>query len=191
MIDYINIISKFSSIYRFSGSFLFKNESVPDHSVEMALLCINFSKLVPESDKKEMCYRCIIHDLEESITSDVPRPLKYSSNKLKELIDDTAKNLLSKYCSEELVTEVFNSKSMDNINGFLVHLADRIQCYLKIKREVEQFGNKSLLTDLNNLSYLPNDLINEITDINLMTENSKSRLINYIEKLFYKINFTN
>lgn len=182
MID-IKVIENFASVHRFSGSFLFQSETVPDHSVEMALLCINFSELVPESDKKDLCYRCVIHDLEESITSDIPRPLKHACPELKELIDNTAYKLLTVAGDEDLVNKVKHAKSFDNINGFLVHIADRIQCFLKMRREVELYGNNSLKCDFeafkSNIFYL----LQEVDNYEGMTNSSKENLKSYLNKL--------
>lgn len=182
MID-IKVIENFVSVHRFSGSFLFQSETVPDHSVEMALLCINFSELVPESDKKDLCYRCVIHDLEESLSSDVPRPLKWACPELKELIDNTAYKLLESSSDEELVSEVKTAKSFDNVNGFLVHIADRVQCFLKMRREVELYGNNSLKCDFeafkSNIFYL----LQEVGRYEFMAKSSKENLKSYLNKL--------
>lgn len=179
------IIDKISDIHRFSGNFLFKQESLPDHEVEMALLCINFSYLAPESDKKEMCYRCLVHDLEESITSDIPRPIKHRSQELKDLIDKTAYEMFSEYASQELTEEVVHAKDFDNINGFLVHIADRVQCFMKMAREVEHFGNQSLRVDFLEFKTdnLP-ELTEEIKSYAGLSDQSKNQLIAYIKEIF-------
>lgn len=177
------LIENFSSVHRFSGSFLFQPESVPDHSVQMALICINFSELVPESSKSEMCYRCVIHDFEETITSDIVRPIKHHNEQIKVLIDRAGYELLAEGSSKDFADSVFNAKNIDDVNGFLVHLADKIQCFLKMSHEVETLGNRSLKHDFENFKNNIFYLFEEITESQVMTQESKDRLSKYIHKL--------
>lgn len=177
------VLNKISSIHRFNGTYLFQPETLPDHCTEMALLCINFSKLVDESDVKDMCYRCMVHDLEESISSDVPRTLKHQSEELKELVDKTAYELLAKECSEEILNDVKNAKNKTNVNGFLVHIADRIQCFMKMSREVENYGNRVLKSDFEFFKSCIHELFSEIKQSETMSEASKKNLIEYIQKI--------
>lgn len=177
------LIGTFSSIKRFSGTFLFQDENVPTHSVEMALLCINFSELVPESDKKEMAYRCVIHDFEETITSDIPRPIKHKNPDIKRLIDEAGFEMLVEKSNKEFAEEVFSAKDTNDINGFLVHIADRFQCFLKMSREVDNYGNHELRHDLEvfrrNIIYLTD----EVKEFSLISEESRKRLSKYLNDL--------
>lgn len=188
MID-INLIQSFASIGRFSGSFLFCPENVPTHSIEMALLCINFSELAPEADKKDMVYRCVVHDFEESITSDIVRTIKHRNPKIKEEIDRVGYELLSENSSKEFADEVFNAKDISDINGFLVHIADRLQCFLKMSREVELFGNRSLKSDLETFKYSVYGLKKEVLDYEHLTKESRNRLSDYINDLITNLKF--
>jgi 5'-deoxynucleotidase YfbR-like HD superfamily hydrolase len=185
----LNLIQSFASIGRFSGSFLFCPENVPTHSVEMALLCINFSELAPESDKKEMVYRCVIHDFEESITSDIVRTIKHRNPKIKEEIDKVGFDLLKENSSEEFAKEVFTAKDVSDVNGFLVHIADRLQCFLKMSREVELFGNRSLKSDLETFKYSVYDLKKEVLGYEYLTIESRNRISDYINDLITNLKF--
>lgn len=178
-----DLILKFSAVQRFSGSFVFQSESVPDHSVQMALLCCNFSELVEESDKFEMCYRCLIHDFEETITSDIVRPIKHHSPEIKKLIDKAGFDLLSENSSPEFAREVFDAKNSNNINGFLVEIADKIQCFLKMRMEVEILGNKTLKRDFENFKLSVHYYLDLINNCDLMSDNSKINLAEYINNL--------
>jgi len=182
-----NLISRFSSITRFSGSFLFQQETVPDHCSEMALLCINFSELVPESNVRDMCYRCVIHDLEEVLTTDITRHIKYHDPKIKELIDKAGFEMLSDETSSEFAYQVFHAKDHDTIEGFLVYLADRIQCFLKMTREVEEYGNRQLKRDLEVFKSNIYLLFNEIDGYDKIADQSKKNLKDYLNILITTI----
>lgn len=182
MIDQ-SLIDNFPSVGRFSGSTLLQAESVPDHSVQMALLCINFSELCPESDRRDMCYRCIIHDFEESITSDVVRPLKHYNEEVKTAIDNAGKHLLKEATDEEFCEEVFSAKDIENVNGFLVHIADKLQCFMKIRREVELLGNRTLKRDFEVFKSTVYQLVSEVANYQNISKDSRDKLSIYINNL--------
>lgn len=179
------IIRSIENIDRFSGSHLSITENIMSHSGEMALLCINFSYLVKESDVKEMCYRCIIHDLEESVACDVPRPLKHYSKDTKLAIDYAANQLLSEEVDSELMTEIINAKDTNNVNGLLVHMADRIQCLLKMSREVHLYGNRSLARDLEKFKSEIHRMIDNDLNTEILSEESIKNLSNYMKELVF------
>jgi 5'-deoxynucleotidase YfbR-like HD superfamily hydrolase len=153
----------------------------------MSLLCINFAELVSAADKKELCYRCSIHDLEESVATDIPRPIKYHSSKTKEVLDEAAFELLKPEVDEDLFNDINHAKDKDDLNGFLVSLADRVQCYMKMIREVEVYGNKSLANDLESFKVSIVDTIKTIDDQDKITPYEKKALKSYICQIL-KIN---
>jgi len=178
-----NIISKVAATKRFSGTHLLQEESIADHSVEMALLCINFSELVPESDVKEMCYRCLIHDLEETLTTDVPRTIKYHDPEIKRLIDKAGHEMLTEETDIEFANSASNAKDPEDVNGYLVAIADRIQCFIKMRREVEIYGNKTLKSDFEEFKWTVHDVIHGIKEKSFISDQSKKNLIGYLNKL--------
>lgn len=182
MLD-LYLIQNISNIERFSGNFLFQKENIATHSLEMALLCINFGELVEESSIQELCYRCTIHDLEESISSDVPRPLKWANPELKRLIDETSYQLLSKKVDEKLLNDIKNSKDLTDVNGYLVALADRVQCFMKMSKEVKFYGNKSLEKDLIDFNETIYSWMRDIESKTFMSDKSKINLINYLKQI--------
>lgn len=177
------IIDKVAATKRFSGTHLLQEESIADHSVEMALLCINFSELVPESDVKEMCYRCLIHDLEETLTTDVPRTIKYHNPEIKKLIDIAGQEMLTEEAGSEFAELATTAKDPNDINGYLVGIADRIQCFVKMRREVEIYGNKTLKSDFEEFKWTVHEVIQSIKEKTFIPDQSKKNLIGYLNKL--------
>lgn len=177
------ILRTASNIKRFSNDFLFEPENTATHSFEMGLLCINFSMLVPESNRDNMCYRCISHDLEEIISGDVRRPLKWANSELKRLIDKVSFDLLTPLVDENTLNDIKNAKDPEDVNGWLVGLADRVQCYLKMSKEFKFYGNKSLEKDLNIFEDVILQLIDAIEYYPYICDESKKALMQYITSL--------
>lgn len=178
-----SLIANISNTKRFSSDFLFQEENIATHSLEMSLLCINFSKLVKESDRNLMCYKCTIHDLEEVNSGDVRRPFKHANPELRDLINQTAEKMLKYSVDEETLNDWRNAKDDTEINGYLVGLADRMQCYIKMSREVKHYGNSSLSVDLEEYSSVIEYWLIDISNSELMCAESKTNLIDYISSL--------
>jgi len=184
MIPY-KLIQKYSSTTRFNGTFLIEQETVSQHVVEMCLLCQNFSSLIEEKiDIRDIYYRCIIHDLDEAVSCDIPRPLKYATPKVKEAIEEATKLLLKEEIKDEkFLSEIDLAKNPNTLEGYLVSIADAIQCYMKMNKEVNILNNKILESDLNNFkSYIIYEIIPNISTSNLKSE-SRSALTKYILSL--------
>lgn len=87
--DLSKIFRQYSSIRRYSTIHTSKDENIAEHSASLALLAIIIWNKLPDNYKneiniKEISYFAILHDCDEIITGDIPRPTKYSSLEMEE-----------------------------------------------------------------------------------------------------------
>jgi 5'-deoxynucleotidase YfbR-like HD superfamily hydrolase len=69
-----------STVIRYSGYQLVRPETVDVHTMDMTVLALVILDDLPGYlDRKDLIYRIVVHDLEESCSCDVPRSLKYHS----------------------------------------------------------------------------------------------------------------
>ena len=145
-----NKLRRMIFINRFSGQFLVKKESDSDHVWEMIAMAL---VLVPEWNKSltddkldlnDIIYRIVIHDLDECLTSDIPRPFKYHSEKLTDAIRDAVDDMMASEFSPELYNDVKNAKDHDVPEGFVVAILDTVQVSLKYLDEIHNCGNNSV-----------------------------------------------
>lgn len=144
-------------VTRYSGVNLIKSESVSDHVWGMCSLAL---ELIPELnlnltedlqiDLKDVLFRIIVHDLDESVTCDIPRPFKYATKELREEIEVASTLLMKKYLNEEIVIKSLNAKEGDSIEAFLVRLFDLMQSGIKMRQEV-LLGNTFIKTEVPNV----------------------------------------
>lgn len=140
-----------STVIRYSGFRLIQPEAVDAHTMDMnvlALIIIDyFDERYPGEDyidRKDLIYRIVIHDLEESCSCDVPRSLKYYNEEVKLAIDFATKGIVKPHVSERLFNEMENSKDLSTLEGRIVKFLDIFQCNLILDREVNGYGNKPL-----------------------------------------------
>jgi 5'-deoxynucleotidase YfbR-like HD superfamily hydrolase len=147
------------NVYRFSGVNLIKSESVSDHVWSMN--CIALS-IVPEINKiarkssgyskldfvnlKELIYKITIHDIDESLYCDIPKPFKYYDAKIHNAIESTANKLMSKNLGKDLYKDIVNAKD-STTEGLLVRFIDILQVAIKLTTEY-RMGNTLIVKNL-------------------------------------------
>lgn len=183
MID-ISLINNISNIKRFSGTHLLKDENIAEHSLEMALIAINYCELVPEINKHDLIYRCIIHDLEEVACGvDIPNVFKHEDEDLKKHINEVAYKMLNKKVSTDIYESVINSKD-NTLEGFMLGLIDKMQCYLKISRETHLLGNKIFIDSNYEFRTVIESYLDYIKENDYgISKDSCKRLIDYTREL--------
>ena len=138
---------------RYSSFQLKDPETLSDHITEMSTLAVllyheldkklngNASKYI---DKGELLEKCIVHDLDEVFSNDIIRPVKYSVNGLKHMIDEAMGKII-RYHELNLIgtndmTMVW-STSKDGLTGLIVKVLDLVVVSIKIYKEVQLKNN--------------------------------------------------
>lgn len=134
-----------STVIRYSGFRLIFPETVDSHTMDMAVMALIILDDLPEYlDRKDLIYRIVVHDLEESTSCDVPRNLKYWSEEVHAAIEKATKALYRKHVSERLYEDSYNAKDLNVLEGRVVKFLDILQCCVIIKNEVVGLGHTKL-----------------------------------------------
>lgn len=182
-------------IPRFSDTYMHRRESVSDHNWDLISMSL---VLVPEINKdlkkpldlKEILYRIIVHDLDESGSIDVPRPFKYFDPELKEMLDKVSLEILrSKGVAENIIHDIKFAKDISKPEGLFVKILDVIQPGLVMVNEV-RIGNQIMKKEFPNVIGCLTNFMEMIDNESLnLEEKLRSRLhdlmfevINYMEK---------
>lgn len=140
-------------VLRYSGSYLIRPESTPDHISTCTTLAVMIIKdlrnLGIEVDKEKLIYKIAIHDLPESITSDVIRPLKYHHPELTREFRIAEEDMIRKAgFPEDLISDINDAKD-ETLEGRLMAFIDILQVVTKLYEEVFELGNKLLKKEYN------------------------------------------
>ena len=94
IIKLFSISQSMSAIKRYSQLHLLKSESVMEHTGFVCLfayiLCEKINSVSDEEDKLNIgiaLEKAVIHDIDEVVTGDIPRPTKYYSKKSSEVFE--------------------------------------------------------------------------------------------------------
>lgn len=149
---YENPMRNLNNVIRYSGVFCMKQENDGYHIIDMMAMCMKIADLIEfdyqskttgskESiDRKDLIYRCYVHDLDESLMGDIPRTIKYFNDTIYDAINEVADDLMESTYSSSLVKDIRSSKDSNNLCGLIVKIADTLQSSIKIYEEC-RLGN--------------------------------------------------
>lgn len=146
-ISYHEFFSKAKRVTRYSGTNLLQPESVESHILEMCGIAFDFYFKSPDFDLNLLLRLILVHDFDEFLTVDIPRPFKYFDESFRNKLDETThKYLVSLGLNEEFIAECSNAKKK-GYEGKLLHLIDLIQVEKKLTLEVN-LGNSLIKPNL-------------------------------------------
>lgn len=142
----LNEVSRYSSVYQEC------NESLSEHTADVSMM----SYLIARTMNNE-CYesldigtlleKCLLHDIDESITGDVPRNTKYATNEVHETLDTVASRAVSMI---EGLVNIDNlqgiwSTAKEGKEGLILKVSDILVVVKKCITEISLRGNLSFL----------------------------------------------
>lgn len=149
---YENPMRNLNNVVRYSGVFCMKPENDGYHIIDMMAMCMKIADLIEFDyssknskdnqlvDRRDLIYRCYIHDLDESLMGDISRNIKYFNDNIYDAINEVADTLMESTFSTSLVKDIRSSKDADNLCGLIVKVADTLQSSMKIYEECK-LGN--------------------------------------------------
>lgn len=161
---------------RYSGFQLLRQETVSDHIWGMISIALDIvpalneqiklrnkthegeSHIVKSIDIKDVIYRITIHDIDEALCCDIPRPFKYANPEIRESIEKTTNQLMEKEFEPQFIFEVHDSKNKSCIEGLLVAILDSLQAGIFMRNEV-MLGNQFIKTEINNVIDMMDEFI--------------------------------
>lgn len=146
-IDFLNVIEKLKCNTRHSWTSSGRRESVAEHSWRLAVMAMLCRDEYPSLDIDRVIKMCLIHDLGEAITGDIPSFYKTESNELAEekAIDKIIAMLPEPYNAEfkSLFAEITEKstpeaklfKALDNMEAVISHNEADISTWLPLEYE--------------------------------------------------------
>ena len=138
-----------------------RRESVAEHSWRITLMAYFVSDEFPEADLLKIMKMCLIHDLGEAFTGDIPAFEKTDKDSKKEadVLGEWVKTLpepFSKEMSELQTLEARIYKALDKLEALIQHNESDIKTWLPLEYDLQMtYGNEQVkfseyLTELRN-----------------------------------------
>ena len=198
VIKLFSISQSMASITRYSQLHLVKPESVLEHT---GFVCL-FSYLLAEEmnskcedkiDIGTLLKKAVVHDMDEVVTGDIPRPTKYFNKEATAAFEKIAKNGMSQII-EELDIGHLPDKSRDVLfsnwlnskagpEGSVLALSDLAAVVFKIWDEVVLLGNKKLVLQGSQVHGYINDFEVSLKSNDGLSSDQKSTMGHAIKQL--------
>lgn len=148
VIDFLNIISVLKTNTRHCYTQLDRKESVADHIWRTSLMPMLIENVFPDVDMNKVIRMCLIHDLGEAVTGDIPVFIKTESNEatevlaieklLEKLPEDVRTNFreLFKEMSALETKEAKLYKALDNMEAVIAHNESPLSTWLPLEYEL-------------------------------------------------------
>ena len=160
VIKVFSISQSMASIRRYSQLHLVKPESVMEHTGFVCLFTYLLSEEINSVSGEKVdiglaLQRAVVHDIDEVVTGDIPRPTKYFSERSKDIFNEIAEIGIDQIIDEldiwdlpdEAITK-FRKNWIDaksGREGIVLALSDLASVVFKIWDEVILLGNKKLI----------------------------------------------
>lgn len=162
------------NITRYSNIHLIEAESVTTHTIEMQLMAITIYEYFKKNDEtfdlRDVAFRILMHDLDETVTCDIPRDIKYHDDNIHKEIDRVTSEKLQALFDDEIVSYIHSAKDA-TFEGRLVSYIDIIQAGYRLSKEYKLQHNGAIKKRLNQsyvwMSGMRKNLIKEIATDNL------------------------
>jgi 5'-deoxynucleotidase YfbR-like HD superfamily hydrolase len=157
-------------VMRYNSRALISPEDVSQHSWYISYICLTIHCWMvnegncPKIDLGVLLTRALVHDMDEMLVGDVPRPLKYWSEETRKAIDQASIAIFNEYAQKYLDKFIIESveKCKDGPEGEIVALAD-LMCVIGYCAEEVQMGNSTMRVIFEELSDHFRVLENKIT----------------------------
>jgi len=148
-----DVLRRMAALSRFSQTHLVKSESVLEHT---GFVCIFSMFLVhdlqacgEDIDLSVVMEKAAIHDLDEIITGDIPRPTKYYNDAIRDAIERISSTNMGKIaenisCMPTLLHRTWHT-AKDEKEGLIVSIADLAAVIYKAWQEFNLYGNRSII----------------------------------------------
>lgn len=147
-----NPMSRMNEVSRYSSVYQETNESLAEHITDVSVMSYLIAKTIQSNftddiDLGTLLEKCLLHDIDEVITGDVPRNTKYATNNVHDNLDQVASDavdLIEKYIGVGGICEVWDF-AKEGKEGAILKIVDMLCVVKKSITEIELRGNLSFL----------------------------------------------
>ena len=138
-------------VERYSGTRLSSTETLGQHITDMSMMCyimaFKLKNMGEDIDVGVLLEKCLIHDIDEISTGDLPRNTKYALPEIKESLDRVAEMAVQGYAETYGMPDLVEkwNTAKHGKEGLIVKVCDMLCVVRKAAIEVEVENNMSAL----------------------------------------------
>lgn len=156
----MNEVCRYSSVYQETS------ESLAEHVTEVLtmsyLIAKNLEKFGERIDKGVLLEKCLLHDMDEVLTGDIPRNTKYATDAVHKelnLVAEDAVRLIEKTLGDIEIFDTWKA-AKEGKEGVILKIVDMLCVVKKCITEIELRGNRSFLKVVTELETHLTNMVN-------------------------------
>lgn len=132
LLDFLHTAEKLKCNTRHSYTSTRRHESVAEHSWRLVLMAFLLKDQIPGADMDKVLRMCLIHDLGEAVTGDIPAFEKTAANEAAEVrAIDSLVSVLPQPLSEELAALFAEMEALETPEARVFKALDRMEAVLQ------------------------------------------------------------
>ena len=149
--NWTSTVMKLCNVNRFSMATLASKESVLEHVGMVALISLQVGEGLNDEGNtislEKLLIKSLLHDIEETIVGDLPRPTKHHSMELRILVRELESESAEAVLKEANLQKYFHhwNQSKDGPEGHIVSFVDILVVLMKFHDEIILRGNRSMI----------------------------------------------
>lgn len=150
LLEIFDINYKMSALTRYSQTHLVKEESVLEHTGFVCSMAYYIGMVLVKENVPlnigVLLSKAVVHDMDEIITGDIPRPTKYYNEGVRGALQEIEDANMLKISAEVELESIFYDwkKAKDGKEGLIVAICDSLAVVYKVYYEVIMFGNMTI-----------------------------------------------
>lgn len=149
---------RLARVFRFDSSPVLRGENCAEHTWFVCFICLNmwaeFKSMGLNLDRGVLLSKAILHDLDEMLTGDFPRPLKYFNPGVRNMLNEVSRTIFTAWASRTGFSSDLHQETLDakeGPEGLIVKFADLVTVVSYVTEEF-RMGNRLLLSKLGEVS---------------------------------------
>lgn len=145
-----SVFMNICNVTRFSNQHFIEPDRDSDHTLRMQLYVLDlYDKFGDKIPVRELTYRCLVHDLDESVCCDIPRDIKYHDNSINREIKRVSEELLrGSGVSDVLINDIETAKHKGDEWDTIIKYLDMYDAMCTLIKEYRIQNNPKLKVPL-------------------------------------------
>ena len=172
--EFLNLMDspllKTDNVNRYSGIFQTDPERLSVHIVDVQMFSLMIARKLmsygENIDIGKLLEKGLIHDVDETLTGDFTRLVKYSSKTCHDALEAVAESVVNEMSQDmdgtTYLADVWSNAKDATPEGYIIKLSDMLSVIKKISKEVDMLGNNHFLKVALEVSSYISDLYNSI-----------------------------
>lgn len=172
--EFLNLLDspllRTDNVNRYSGTYQSDPELLSVHIVDVQFISLMIARKLQSFNEHVniglLLEKGLIHDVDETLTGDFTRLVKYSSKTCHDALEAVAESVVKEISYDtdgtDYILDRWSNAKDNTLEGYIIKLSDMLSVIKKVSKEVDLLGNNNFLRVALEVQSYINDLYNSV-----------------------------